>query len=178
MFCRLISKSINLANRPTLIVCTTTYGSNLKVLAPLMRLCHDKAQCLLLYKRRNKIRTICVTKHCALLRKCCYKLSCAVTCSRFHYIYKNNFAIFVYGCHVLDLEYELLYRYNKGRITSIYQPKNANIISHKTLLKHSDMFRSRLIIIRELSSLLKLYYSIKNSIGICKRIVVAAYHVV
>ena len=40
------------------------------------------------------------------------------------------------------------------------------------------MFRSCQIIIRELSSLLKLYYSIHNSIGICKRGVVAAYHVV
>ena len=40
------------------------------------------------------------------------------------------------------------------------------------------MFRSCLIIIRELSSLLKLCYSIHNSIGICKRGVVAAYHVV
>jgi len=40
------------------------------------------------------------------------------------------------------------------------------------------MFRSCQIIIRELSSLLKLCYSIQNSIGICKRGVVAAYHVV
>jgi len=40
------------------------------------------------------------------------------------------------------------------------------------------MFRSCQIIIRELSSLLKLCYSIHNSIGICKRGVVAAYHVV
>jgi len=40
------------------------------------------------------------------------------------------------------------------------------------------MFRSCQIIIRELCSLLKLYYSIHNSIGICKRGVVAAYHVV
>ena len=40
------------------------------------------------------------------------------------------------------------------------------------------MFRSCQIIIRELSSLLKLYYSIHNSIRICKRVVVAAYHVV
>ena len=64
---------------------------------------------------------------------------------------------------------------------SIYQPTNAHIISHKTLLnilKHSDMFRSCQIIIRELCSLLKLYYSIHNSIHICKRGVVAAYHVV
>ena len=39
------------------------------------------------------------------------------------------------------------------------------------------MFQSCQIIIRELSSLLKLYYSIHNSIGISKRGVVAAYHV-
>ena len=39
------------------------------------------------------------------------------------------------------------------------------------------MFRSFQIIIRELSSLLSLYYSIHNSIRICKRGVVAAYHV-
>jgi len=37
------------------------------------------------------------------------------------------------------------------------------------------MFPSRQIIIRELCSLLKLYYSIHNSIRICKRGVVAAY---
>jgi len=67
------------------------------------------------------------------------------------------------------------------RIISIYQPTNAHIISYKTLLKHlkhSDMFRSCQIIIRELCSLLKLYYSIHNSIRICKLGVVAAYHVV
>jgi len=40
------------------------------------------------------------------------------------------------------------------------------------------MFRSFQIIIRELCSLLKLYYSVHNSIRICKRGVVAAYHVV
>jgi len=40
------------------------------------------------------------------------------------------------------------------------------------------MFRSCQIIIRELCSLLKLYYSIHNSVLICKRSVVAAYHVV
>ena len=40
------------------------------------------------------------------------------------------------------------------------------------------MFRSCQIIIRELCSLLKLYYGIHNSIRICKRGVVAAYHVV
>ena len=40
------------------------------------------------------------------------------------------------------------------------------------------MFRSFQIIIRELCSLLKLYYSIHNSIRICKRGAVAAYHVV
>ena len=40
------------------------------------------------------------------------------------------------------------------------------------------MFRFCQIIIRELCSLLKLYYSIHNSIRICKRGVVAAYHVV
>jgi len=40
------------------------------------------------------------------------------------------------------------------------------------------MFRSCQIIIRELCSLLKLYYGIHNSILICKRGVVAAYQVV
>ena len=40
------------------------------------------------------------------------------------------------------------------------------------------MFRSCQIIIRELCSLLKLYYGIYNSILIYKRGVVAAYHVV
>ena len=40
------------------------------------------------------------------------------------------------------------------------------------------MFRSCQVIIRELCSLLKLYYGILNSIIICKRGVVAAYHVV
>jgi len=40
------------------------------------------------------------------------------------------------------------------------------------------MFRSCHIIIREISSLLKLYYSIHNSILICKRGVVVAHHVV
>jgi len=40
------------------------------------------------------------------------------------------------------------------------------------------MFRSRQTIIRELCSLLKLCYSIHNSIRICERGVVAAYHVV
>jgi len=40
------------------------------------------------------------------------------------------------------------------------------------------MFRSCQIIIRELCSLLKLYYSIQNSIRISKRGVGAAYHVV
>ena len=63
------------------------------------------------------------------------------------------------------------------RITSIYQPTNAHTISHKTLLntlKHSDMFRSCQIIIRELYSLLTLYYSLHNSIRICKRGVVTA----
>jgi len=51
------------------------------------------------------------------------------------------------------------------RITSIHQPTNAHIISHKTLLKHSDMFRSCQIIIRELFSLLNLYHSIKQFIS-------------
>jgi len=64
------------------------------------------------------------------------------------------------------------------RITSIHQPTNAHIISHKTLLKHSEMLRSCQIIIRVLCSLLKLYYGIHNSILICKRGVVAAYRVV
>jgi len=40
------------------------------------------------------------------------------------------------------------------------------------------MFRACQNIIRELCSLLKLYYSIQNSIRICRRGVVAAYHVV
>jgi len=40
------------------------------------------------------------------------------------------------------------------------------------------MFRSCQIIIRELCSLLKLYYGIHNSILICKRGAVAAHHVV
>ena len=40
------------------------------------------------------------------------------------------------------------------------------------------MFRSSQIIIRELCSVLKLYYGIHNSILICKRGVVAAYRVV
>jgi len=40
------------------------------------------------------------------------------------------------------------------------------------------MFRSCQIIIREFCSLLKLCYSIHNSIRICKRGVVAAYRVV
>jgi len=40
------------------------------------------------------------------------------------------------------------------------------------------MFRSCQIIIRELCSLLKLYYGIRNSILIFKRGVVAAYNVV
>jgi len=39
------------------------------------------------------------------------------------------------------------------------------------------MFRSYQTIIRELNSLLILYYSIDNSIGICKRGVVAVYHI-
>jgi len=48
----------------------------------------------------------------------------------------------------------------------------------KNTLKHSDMIRSCQIIIREICSLLKLYYSNHNSTLICKRGVVAAYHVV
>jgi len=40
------------------------------------------------------------------------------------------------------------------------------------------MFRSCQIIIRDLCSLLNSCYSIHNSIRICKRVVVAAYHVV
>ena len=40
------------------------------------------------------------------------------------------------------------------------------------------MFLFCQIIIRELCSLLKLYYGIHNSIRICKRGVVASYHVV
>jgi len=51
------------------------------------------------------------------------------------------------------------------RITSIYQTTNAHIISHKTLLKHPDMFRSYQIVIRELCSFAKviLHYSQFNS---------------
>jgi len=40
------------------------------------------------------------------------------------------------------------------------------------------MFRSCQVTIRELCSLLKLYYGIHNSIRICKQGAVAAYHVV
>ena len=64
------------------------------------------------------------------------------------------------------------------RMTSIYQPTNAHIISHKTPLKHSDMFRSYQSIMTELCYLLKLCNSIRNSIRIRKRGVVAAYRVV
>ena len=53
-------------------------------------------------------------------------------------------------------------------INSIYQPTNAHIISHRTLLKHSELFRSCQIIIRELFSLQNLCYSIHNSLRICK----------
>ena len=51
-------------------------------------------------------------------------------------------------------------------VTSIYQPTNPHIISYKTLskhFKHSDMFRSCQIIVRDLCALLELYYSIHNS---------------
>ena len=64
---------------------------------------------------------------------------------------------------------------------SIYQPKNAHIISHKTHLKHFKTLRHVSILSdhhQGTCSLLKLYYSIPNSIRICKRGVVAAYHVV
>ena len=67
------------------------------------------------------------------------------------------------------------------RITSIYQPTNAHIISHKTLLKHFKILRHVSILSdhhQGTCSLLKLYYGIHNSIRICKRGVVAAYHVV
>jgi len=70
------------------------------------------------------------------------------------------------------------------RITSIYQPTNAHIISHKTLLKHFKTLRHVSILsdhnqeALKLCSLLKLYYGIHNSILICKRGVVAVYHVV
>jgi len=40
------------------------------------------------------------------------------------------------------------------------------------------MFQSCQIIIRDLCSLLKLYYCIHNLIRVCKRAVMAAYHVV
>ena len=49
---------------------------------------------------------------------------------------------------------------------------------HNFHIKHSDMFRSCQIIIRELCSLLKLCYNIHNSIRFCKQGVVAACHVV
>ena len=47
----------------------------------------------------------------------------------------------------------------------------------KNIFKHSDMFRSCQIIIMEFCSLLKLCYTIHNSIRICNRGVVAACHV-
>jgi len=79
-------------------------------------------------------------------------------------------------CYTLYLIFSS--RINKQTLcSSFYQPMNA-IISHKTLLKHSDMFQSCQVIIRALCSLLKLYYSIHNSIRICKQGVVAAYRVV
>ena len=66
-------------------------------------------------------------------------------------------------------------------ITSIHQPTNAHIISHKTLLNHFKTLRHISILSdhhQGACSLLKLCYSIRNSIRICKRGVVAAYHVV
>jgi len=56
-------------------------------------------------------------------------------------------------------------------ITSIYQPMNAHIISHKTLLKHFKTLRHVSILSDHhqgaLFSLLSLCYSIHNSIRIC-----------
>ena len=57
-------------------------------------------------------------------------------------------------------------------------PKFKSNHSGAKRLKHSDMFRSCQIIIRELCSSLKLYYGIHSSILICKRGIVAACHVV
>jgi len=64
---------------------------------------------------------------------------------------------------------------------SIYQPTNAYIISHKTLLKHFKTLRHVSILSdhhQGASFLPKLYYSIHNSIRICKRGAVVAHHVV
>ena len=66
-------------------------------------------------------------------------------------------------------------------ITSIYEPKNTHIISHKTILKHFKTLRHVSILSdhhQGVLFLLKLYYIIHNSIRICKRAVVAACHVV
>ena len=71
--------------------------------------------------------------------------------------------------------------YKQFGTTSIHQPSNAHIISHKTLLKHFKTLRHVSILSdhhQGAISLLKLYYGIPNSIRICKRGVVAAYHVV
>jgi len=76
------------------------------------------------------------------------------------------------GRHLTKKNIKMIFMIFIIYITSIYQPTNAHTISHKTLLnilKYSDMFRSCQIIIRELCSLLKLCYSIHNSIGICRR---------
>ena len=65
-------------------------------------------------------------------------------------------------------------------ITSIYQPTNTRVTSHKTILKHVKTLRHVSILADHHQGALflaKLYYSIHNSIRICKRSVVAAYHV-
>jgi len=70
------------------------------------------------------------------------------------------------------------------RITSIYQPTNAHIISHKTLLleKHFKTLRHVSILSDHHQGALFLAQDIlqyiHNSILICERGVVAAYHVV
>jgi len=68
------------------------------------------------------------------------------------------------------------------RITSIYQPTNAHTFSHKTLLKHFKTLRHLSILPDHHQGALFLakvilQYSFNNSIRICKRGVVAAYHV-
>ena len=96
------------------------------------------------------------------------------------YFWPRNLLI----CKQINLEFKVRFIINTINFIPLhfeaYQPTNAHIISYKTLLntlKHSDMFRSCQIIFRELCSLLKFYYSIHNSIPICKRVVVAAYNV-
>ena len=66
----------------------------------------------------------------------------------------------------------------RRKFPSIYQPTNAQIISHKTILKHFKSLRHVSILSDHHQGalpLLKLYYSIQNSNRICKRGVGAAY---